>query len=600
MATSMVYVAELPWSPNPLCPPHIIPILEQAVLALPHSFLIPPASGELFDNREDCLKRLQGYALSAGFAVIQTSRGRAQKPRFRFQCIHHGVETRNSRNLEENVEYNKEGEIISRRRQQATATQQKACRWQVYLVWKDIGVRGSGNKGFLLGITNQAHSHPPAANPLRYKAHERALEMYNAAKRVAQAHRESFLSYSDSQRILDRTGYTLDRHTYYNIRHRPMSSISSKSDLFDGLVAALEEAEFKYSLRFEEIANSVTNVVERQLQQIFFLHPAQIHLGQRFLPDFVFLIDGTFSTNSLNLILVSIIGIDNQNHTVPVAMSFARSESKVCFDFVFKAMNEWIFKPKTLSAELPPPRVCISDQAAGLHASAPSAIPFTKTQCCDWHVAQNIKKRLAEKRYTKEEREKINDTTWDYIKSSTATEVAENKAKLYAQLNSDEIAYIERYWVPKESQFLRLHTSKYANLGCYSSQRAESFHPVLKALLNQQLSLEEATRRLGSTILSVIKKQAIAESQEGKNLPRTLDSKAFAYLVDHITKFAISKISAEWEATKVAVVDNSLLPIFITCTECELMLRYSLPCRHHLAQACLTGQPIPKSLIHPR
>jgi hypothetical protein len=30
------------------------------------------------------------------------------------------------------------------------------------------------------------------------------------------------------------------------------------------------------------------------------------------------------------------------------------------------------------------------------------------------------------------------------------------------------------------------------------------------------------------------------------------------------------------------------------------MLRYSLPCRHHLAQACLTGQPIPKSLIHPR
>ena len=89
--------------------------------------------------------------------------------------------------------------------------------------------------------------------------------------------------------------------------------------------------------------------------------------------------------------------------------------------------------------------MCISDQAAGLHASAPSAIPFIKTQCCDWHVAQNIKKRLAEKRYIKEEREKINNTTWDYIKSSTATEVAENKAKLYAQLNSDEIAYIERY-----------------------------------------------------------------------------------------------------------------------------------------------------------
>jgi hypothetical protein len=44
-----------------------------------------------------------------------------------------------------------------------------------------------------------------------------------------------------------------------------MSSISSKSDLFNGLVAALEEAEFKYSLRFEEIADSTNNVVESQL-----------------------------------------------------------------------------------------------------------------------------------------------------------------------------------------------------------------------------------------------------------------------------------------------------------------------------------------------
>jgi MULE transposase domain len=230
-----------------------------------------------------------------------------------------------------------------------------------------------------------------------------------------------------------------------------MSTVSSKSDLFNGLVAALEEADFRYSLRFEETTNSVNKVVESQLQQIFFLHPAQIHLGQRFLPDFVFLIDGTFNTNSLNLILISILGIDNQGHTVPIALSFARSESKVCFDFVFRAMNEWIFKPKTLPTELPPPRVCISDQAAGLHASAPLAIPFTTTQCCDWHVAQNIKKRLAERRYTKEEREKIMCTTWEYIKSLTAAEVIENKAKLYAQLK--EILGAQRVPISTSSYF---------------------------------------------------------------------------------------------------------------------------------------------------
>lgn len=30
------------------------------------------------------------------------------------------------------------------------------------------------------------------------------------------------------------------------------------------------------------------------------------------------------------------------------------------------------------------------------------------------------------------------------------------------------------------------------------------------------------------------------------------------------------------------------------------MVRYSLPCRRHLAQVCLTGQRIPKSVVHPR
>jgi hypothetical protein len=117
MANATVYVAELPWTPNSLCPPYIVPILEQAVLALPHSFLIPPAKGEIFEGKDDCLKRLQGYALSTGFAVVQSSGGRgSEPPRFRFRCIHHGVKTRNSRELEENVEYDNKGEIVTQRR----------------------------------------------------------------------------------------------------------------------------------------------------------------------------------------------------------------------------------------------------------------------------------------------------------------------------------------------------------------------------------------------------------------------------------------------------------------------------------------------------
>src|SRR5207248_10998319 len=33
---------------------------------------------------------------------------------------------------------------------------------------------------------------------------------------------------------------------------------------------------------------------------------------------------------------------------------------------------------------------------------------------------------------------------------------------------------------------------------------------------------------------------------------------------------------------------------------CQLLLRYSLPCKHYLLRACQTGIPLPKSLVHPR
>jgi hypothetical protein len=42
-----------------------------------------------------------------------------------------------------------------------------------------------------------------------------------------------------------------------------MSSISSKLDLFNDLITTLKEVKFKYSLRFKEIANLVTNVIKR-------------------------------------------------------------------------------------------------------------------------------------------------------------------------------------------------------------------------------------------------------------------------------------------------------------------------------------------------
>ena len=67
----------------------------------------------------------------------------------------------------------------------------------------------------------------------------------------------------------------------------------------------------------------------------------------------MFLIDGTFNINSLNLTLISIISINNLGLSFFAALCFARSKAKVNFDFVFKAINEWIFKPAELKIKLP-------------------------------------------------------------------------------------------------------------------------------------------------------------------------------------------------------------------------------------------------------
>ena len=56
-----------------LCPPHLRPIVEDAVEAFDSVWLLPPHQGELFDNPKACLRRLQGYALSQGFAVVTAS-----------------------------------------------------------------------------------------------------------------------------------------------------------------------------------------------------------------------------------------------------------------------------------------------------------------------------------------------------------------------------------------------------------------------------------------------------------------------------------------------------------------------------------------------
>jgi hypothetical protein len=107
------------WIAHPNCPAHIRGEVEARVRAFSPSFLKEPTDGEVFDNIELCRERLQSFAFSQGFAIVQKSGSmKLVHPRFNFRCIHHRAVTLNTRGLEEHVERDEDDNITSRRKQE--------------------------------------------------------------------------------------------------------------------------------------------------------------------------------------------------------------------------------------------------------------------------------------------------------------------------------------------------------------------------------------------------------------------------------------------------------------------------------------------------
>ena len=238
--------------------------------------------------------------------------------------------------------------------------------------------------------------------------------------------------------------------------------------------------------------------------------------------------------------LIVTAGITNCGSTFVSSLSFARSEAKLSFDFIFDSLKKHVFYDP-----YPVPRVVVSDQAAGIKASIPTGLPNSILQFCDWYVVKNVEKRLLDKGYPKELRKELKSLLWTFVKSKTHTLLEGNRTELHLKLRPDEIRYLQEYWGPKETQFIRVYTCKYPNLGAHSNQRSESLHPGTTDILNKQLSLEAASRRLGKTVQARLRELSVQEAQSAGKLPRTLDRRAFVLLADTISIYAINKISTE-------------------------------------------------------
>jgi hypothetical protein len=70
----------MPWHAKSGCAEHHRAAVERIVNALPPSYLLPPISGEIFDNLDSCTNRLRGYALAEGFDVVRHGGGTKKVP----------------------------------------------------------------------------------------------------------------------------------------------------------------------------------------------------------------------------------------------------------------------------------------------------------------------------------------------------------------------------------------------------------------------------------------------------------------------------------------------------------------------------------------
>jgi hypothetical protein len=146
------------WTPHPRLDAALLPQLRKIIDRIPPAHLANPEAHEVYNSPEEALQRLQNYAFSQGFAVVIASRPKTP-PRCRFACIHHGKETRNTRQLDDHVE---EG---GNRTRELTKIKGKDCNWEVYVSYKSI-VRGQDQKAWILGVTRNEHTHPLVPNPM--------------------------------------------------------------------------------------------------------------------------------------------------------------------------------------------------------------------------------------------------------------------------------------------------------------------------------------------------------------------------------------------------------------------------------------------------
>jgi hypothetical protein len=123
--------------PNLCClPEHTKPTWLRAIRALPPAWLTALTTDEVFEGKEDCLQRLQGWGLFEGFRVVQGRVWKDGTPRWEFKCKLHGTKTLNICSLEPRKLKDKEGKVATDRQRNTMVKAKKGCGFNYLLSFR--------------------------------------------------------------------------------------------------------------------------------------------------------------------------------------------------------------------------------------------------------------------------------------------------------------------------------------------------------------------------------------------------------------------------------------------------------------------------------
>jgi hypothetical protein len=597
--------------------------------------LLRPVTNEVFANPEDAFIRLRDWGFTQGILLVKESANN-KRGRWQIDCSRHHSETRNSRKTP-----------LNEKQRISTHFQAHDYKFSLY-----ISRRKKMNDQWAIGWTSEKCNHPPLADPFVLDGLRMYEPSHERARQVASTHR-GILGYDDSKEILKLEGLKVGRREFYNLIRKESSAPLTNQEELELVMATLEQNGFHPRTREEYIIKDGKRT-KRVVRDIFFMSDEQIRLARRFVSGFLYETDATFNTNTRRLPLTVMVGIDNTGHTFPMAFMFITSESSKSFQFANECLTNLCFY------NCPQPRLICGDFSKGLGAAVAlqatrefikamedkdkdgfvdiddiamvedateSVVEFlagnavvvdvgvgtkgerTRLQLCEWHAIEAIKKRLINcGRYSKETREVLVDLLNQWVKAPNMESLENTRKTLLSRLCIQERTYLWGYYQPKELQFCQAYTRLLPNLGVNSTQRNESYHVVVKKRLNKNMSVSAACEAI------VIKTKQLAEdynervNDNRKSRPTLMDKFAFKKVGSKLTHYAIERTMAEWRVMKdfADAIDEGEQDPFefdetVGCpSQCELPLRYGLPCKHWMYPFFSCNKPLSKYLFHPR